>query len=367
VEAILSDDAQVREVLQEAQPETEMFGGLPNFNDPDAYPRPDQQEEAKPAAQPKPKRKKIEDFGEYIPGARKEKAAKFAGSLEEPIDTENGSPSMSDYFPQPDYAALAANGVPMRTLGALAHVRASIRPNPGRDAYHAFWDYVADLRRARENAVALLEGNLEPEKAFDRYRDPEPSLWLDYAETIKDPDDLKRFAKWRLKASYTWKDREKVINGYFLESRTDTSWVRHDMSDTREEFYEKLNARLEKWKAEAKGGRKRKDAELQVAGFRRWPGYAIWFKLPTGGWQVWKKFKQSAEAREYLKENRQEILDEIDADAIAKFPEVHLPGQLRQSVTAIPPTLSAVRVTITQHVGVDSISQKLWVASKLAG
>jgi N12 class adenine-specific DNA methylase len=46
VDAILSDDTAYQAILQDAQPETEMAEGVPNFNDPDAYPQPDQAEGA---------------------------------------------------------------------------------------------------------------------------------------------------------------------------------------------------------------------------------------------------------------------------------------------------------------------------------
>jgi N12 class adenine-specific DNA methylase len=317
ISEILTRDKDYRAILQDAQPETEMAEGLPNFNDPDAYPRPEAEEEAPVERAKRKKRFDTEGLGANIPPREMDLARGFMRSVSRDID-EDSDPdvSITEYFPMPAFAAMEANGVSKRVLGALAHIRASIRPNPGRGSYQ-FRSYVWDLKDARENAAKLLEGEITPEQAMGGAR--EPSLWLDFAESLENIDDIKRVMRFTFQATYKGYGDDRRIEAYYMSSRSDSDWRMRAVTSAengRDAFYEAVNRYIQQQKdAKAEGGSQRNPAELQANGVRRngvTVGYAIWYKLSFGGWKIWRRFDDLSEARAYLNANRDDIIAEID-------------------------------------------------------
>jgi N12 class adenine-specific DNA methylase len=177
---------------------------------------------------------------------------------------------------------------------------------------------VWDLKDAREKAAKLLDGEISPEEAIGKYN--EPSLWLDFAESLENIDDIKRLMRFRFQASYTGSGDERRISSYYMSPRSDSDWTVRAGAENREAFYENVRSYIQQQKeVKTEGGSQRKPAELQASGVeetkfgrKRTIGYAIWYKLSFGGWKIWRQFEDIREARAYLEANRDDILSEID-------------------------------------------------------
>lgn len=102
-----------------------------------------------------PKGDKIEDFGEKIGGARKDKARRMAEDLATDIDA--ASMTMTEAFPVPDYEALAASGVPHNSLAMIAALRAAIPRKTRRNRR----GWATDVEASRKIVAAIVAGELE--------------------------------------------------------------------------------------------------------------------------------------------------------------------------------------------------------------
>lgn len=105
---------------------------------------------------------KIEDFGEKIGGARKDKAQKAVADLRADRDTE--SMGINEAFPEPDYEALEAAGVPRDAIALVAVLRNTIDRKPAKSWSHRSWARGVDARRMA--AADLLEGRRNAEEVI---------------------------------------------------------------------------------------------------------------------------------------------------------------------------------------------------------
>ena len=98
--------------------------------------------------------KKIEDFGEILEGAAKHKY-----TLNEALGTSTlATQKLSEAFPQPDYAKLAAEGVGVEELALVSLLRGEIGPKPRRQ--HKLSRWIEKVDQNKQVAGWVLGGDL---------------------------------------------------------------------------------------------------------------------------------------------------------------------------------------------------------------
>lgn len=117
------------------------------------------QQDAIPESEPKtggdPAPAKIEDFGQKIGGARKDKAKRLAQDMGQDVDATGMT--MAEAFPVPDYEALAASGIPQKDLAALGALRGSIPRKKPRKAS----SWARKVKASRQQAQLILTGQAD--------------------------------------------------------------------------------------------------------------------------------------------------------------------------------------------------------------
>lgn len=73
---------------------------------------------------------KIEDFGEYLYGARKDLWTGFKEKINKELPEKADDIKLSEYFPEPNYEKLIASGVDVNVLATIKAVRDMIPPKP---------------------------------------------------------------------------------------------------------------------------------------------------------------------------------------------------------------------------------------------
>ena len=115
-----------------------------------------------------PKRKpKVNDFGELIGGQRKNTAKKYITDLMDGRNIE--SMSTSEAFPQPDYEALAANGVEAKALAYVAVLRGRLERKPTKSWRVPQW--ALSVENARKLSAKLLTGEITPADIETKFSD----------------------------------------------------------------------------------------------------------------------------------------------------------------------------------------------------
>ena len=198
---------------------------------------------------------RIDDFGEYIPGSRKEAAAQ---RLEEAIEQDPGmTGGISKSWPKPDWiklaAAHAAAGKDPRILSTARALRDVLRENRfGKRLDAKLQKLFGPKAGIRQTGVIVLTGAVEPRTAFeyiqveDRWR----------AGLCRDRELLYRYAGHR-------HDLRDFAFGEITEKDGSTTYMARDRDWKRDEFGRgptrqaaalALAEALDETKAEEKGG-----------------------------------------------------------------------------------------------------------------
>lgn len=113
---------------------------------------------------------KINDFGEKIGGARKDRASKMIVDLSMEINGNDENQKLSDLLPVPDYAALAENGISPEALVMIQDIRASVgrKPSNGRWGISSWMGDVITARKAITDVLQNPEvGKAKMAEYFD--------------------------------------------------------------------------------------------------------------------------------------------------------------------------------------------------------
>lgn len=262
---------------------------------------------------------KIEDFGEKIGGARKDKARQATIDLRADRDTE--SMGVNDAFPEPDYEALVAAGIPQDAVALVAVLRNTIPRKPARGNWKVS-GWVRDLDQRRILAADLLEGKVTVEEARPRSRFDDMTMGdFALAELLgKDiPPRLFKLAQDfnahpdTIKFIYETIDGRRVNTGskkvFALRSPGDPRYstgTEFETLDAARPFLLEQLLKLEKENAEREPeGRTRKPVQLGIyddAG----KTYMIGFKV-TDTVKVMGGFATKEAARAHFKENKDEL------------------------------------------------------------
>ncbi|MEP3667732.1 MAG: hypothetical protein ABJN42_13490, partial [Roseibium sp.] len=104
---------------------------------------------------------KIEDFGEYLDGAAKDRARNFIGRMRHVADVEVANATLARSFPEPDYKGLIEDGADPFGVAFVRSLRESIPPKPRNRGLEMWARVVRDFRNLSER---VIRGDLREEE-----------------------------------------------------------------------------------------------------------------------------------------------------------------------------------------------------------
>ncbi|ENR5769783.1 hypothetical protein ACEWPR_003670 [Salmonella enterica] len=257
---------------------------------------------------------KIGDFGEVIHGAAKHRRAALAEALntDKTIEDYHTQP-LSKLFPEPDYEKMAAEGTDNRTLAMLALLRNMIPAKPR--VPHRLNRWAKQVDDARDTAGQLLDGSPPADKFIDRIRQERGSY---YSEMVKTWEMLHRLPPAQMKqaAGYRVKSHAySMVNGkeynppkvvHTLENEKGRSVLNaEDLND----LYKKAKAYFEQQSALPKSA----DSKTKLDIYQNRRTGEVFIAYGKNKTSLQGGFKTVAEARDYAKNNRAELLEKLNA------------------------------------------------------
>lgn len=257
---------------------------------------------------------KIGDFGEVIHGAAKHRRAALAEALntDKTIEDYHTQP-LSRLFPEPDYEKMAAEGTDNRTLAMLALLRNMIPARPR--VPHRLNRWAKQVDDVRDTAGQLLDGSLPADKFIDRIRQERGSY---YSEMVKTWEMLHRLPPAQMKqaAGYRVKSHAySMVNGkeynppkvvHTLENEKGRSVLNsEDLND----LYKKAKAYFEQQSALPKSA----DSKTKLDIYQNRRTGEVFIAYGKNKTSLQGGFKTVAEARDYAKNNRAELLEKLNA------------------------------------------------------
>ncbi|EHL6627492.1 hypothetical protein KFL82_004716 [Salmonella enterica] len=304
------------------QRQGETFPGEPSYRELPAparqgLPRPEIAEPEKVGQQQPATEKtgeKIDDFGEVIHGAAKHRRAALAEELNTDKTAEDYyTQPLSKLFPEPDYEKMAAEGTDNRTLAMLALLRNMIPAKPR--VPHRLNRWAKQVDEVRDTAGQLLDGSLPADKFIDRIRQERGSY---YSEMVKTWEMLHRLPPAQMKqaAGYRVKSHAySMINGkeynppkvvHTLENEKGRSVLNaEDLND----LYKKSKAYFEQQSALPKSA----DSKTKLDIYQNRRTGEVFIAYGKNKTSLQGGFKTAAEARDYVKNNRAELLEKLNA------------------------------------------------------
>ncbi|MBP2845444.1 hypothetical protein J8655_08140 [Dickeya oryzae] len=255
---------------------------------------------------------KINDFGEELHGAAKHRWGQFSKAMEaESSQTEVESQPLSKTFPHPEYTKMAESGVSNDILASLAVLRAHIPNKPARSARATTW--AENVIGIKSLANDLLSGkiSLDDFKKNMRIR-PNLARLADTIDLISQfpPEQMKDAAKYRVHVGhYTVFDGKEFPNGKTIYSlrQVDGKNIQGVSADTLEALLPKAKSYIEQQIGTAQDNGSGKQSKIEI--FRRRADGQVFlgYKGSTQVLPLKAGFKDSVEARDYLKNNRAEL------------------------------------------------------------
>ncbi|ELD8107702.1 hypothetical protein RLV03_000346 [Salmonella enterica subsp. enterica serovar Benin] len=257
---------------------------------------------------------KIDDFGEVIHGAAKHRRAALADDLNTDKTAEDyKTQPFSKLFPKPDYEKMAAEGTDNKTLAMLALLRNMIPSKPR--APHRLNRWAKQVEEVRDTAGQLLDGSLPADKFIDRISQEKGSHYREIVNTWEmlhrlSPDQLEQAVGYRVKthaySMFGGKEYSPPKVVHTLENEKGRSVLdSEDLND--------LNKKAKAYFDQQSGSPKSASdkTKLDIYQNRRTGEVFIAYgknKTPLQG-----GFKTVAEAREYAKTRRAELLGKLNA------------------------------------------------------
>lgn len=278
--------------------------------------QPGVQEQAKtesPRAVTEKSGEKIDDFGEVIHGAAKHRRAALADDLNTDKTAEDyKTQPFSKLFPKPDYEKMAAEGTDNKTLAMLALLRKMIPAKPR--VSHRLNHWAKQVEEIRDTAGQLLDGSLPADKFIDRISQEKGSHYREIVNTWEmlhrlSPAQIEQASGYRVKthaySMFGGKEYSPPKVVHTLENEKGRSVLdSEDLND--------LNKKAKVYFDPQSGSPKSASdkTKLDIYQNRRTGEVFIAYgknKTPLQG-----GFKTVAEAREYAKTRRAELLGKLN-------------------------------------------------------
>lgn len=256
---------------------------------------------------------KIDDFGEVIHGAAKHRRAALAEELNTDKTAEDyHTQPFSKLFPKPDYEKMAAEGTDNKTLAMLALLRNMIPAKPR--VAHRLNRWAKQVEEVRDTAGQLLDGGLPADKFIDRIRQERGSHYSEIVKTWEmlhrlSPAQLDQAAGYRVKShAYSMFDGKEYNPPKVFHTLENEKGRRVLDSDDLDELSKKAKAYFDQQAASPEPADSK--TKLDIYQNRRTGEVFIAYgknKTPLQG-----GFKTAAEARDYAKTNRAELLEKLN-------------------------------------------------------
>jgi hypothetical protein len=281
------------------------------------------------ATQEKPKKKrkskksddtdKIEDFGEYLYGAKKDLWTGFKNKLNEPLPEDAVNIKLSEVFPEPNYEKAIADGVDVNALATIKALRDLIPTKPKYAYKLKQWrELVFTLRNIASSIVnnnfdtSIIDNVLKQEKFADINNIVKTYMMLGYPYFTK----AKGYAV-EPTLYHEWKPGQWVMTNIWHEGDRDgfaVTFNKRYVKVNDEYFVENINDAIDAVKEKIDNAA---NAEKKVK-------FDIWYntsdpntiylgkKVRSGKYLEMHKFNSSKEAREYLKNNYDALVEELE-------------------------------------------------------
>lgn len=279
--------------------------------------QPGVQEQAKtesPRAVTEKSGEKIDDFGEVIYGAAKHRRAALADELNTDKTAEDyRTQPLSKLFPKPDYEKMAAEGTDNKTLAMLALLRNMIPARPR--ASHRLNHWAKQVEEVRDNAGQLLDGSLPADKFIDRISQEKDSHYREIVNTWEmlhrlSSSQIEQASGYRVKthaySMFGGKEYSppKVIHS--LENEKGRSVLdSEDLND----LHKKAKAYFDQQSASPKSA----DDKTKLDIYQHKRSGEVFIAYGKNKTVLQRGFKTVAEAREYTKTHRAELLEKLNA------------------------------------------------------
>lgn len=256
---------------------------------------------------------KIDDFGEVIRGAAKHRRAALAESMKEEKTAEDyHTQPFSKLFPEPDYEKMAGEGTDNKTLAMLALLRNMIPAKPRVPDRLNRW--AKQVKEVRDTAGQLLDGSLPADKFIDNIRKEKGSH---YSETVNtwemlhrlSPAQLKLAAGYRVK-THAWSmfrgeqyNPPKVVHS--LENEKGRSIL--DSEDLKD-----LNKKAKAYFDQQAASPDPADSKTKLDIYQNRRTGEVFIAYGKNKTSLQGGFKTVAEARDYAKTRRAELLEKLN-------------------------------------------------------
>lgn len=257
---------------------------------------------------------KIDDFGEVIHGAAKHRRAALAEDLNTDKTAEDyRTQPLSKLFPKPDYEKMAAEGTDNKTLAMLALLRNMIPAKPR--VSHRLNHWAKQVEEVRDTAGQLLDGSLPADKFIDRISQEKGSHYREIVNTWEmlhqlSPAQIEQASGYRVKthAYSMFRGKEysppKVV--HTLENEKGRSIL--DSEDLKD-----LNKKAKAYFDQQSGSPKPADDKTKLDIYQHKRSGEVFIAYGKNKTVLQRGFKTTAEAREYVKANRAELLKKLNA------------------------------------------------------
>lgn len=256
---------------------------------------------------------KIDDFGEVIHGAAKHRRAELAESMKEEKTAEDyHTQPFSKLFPKPDYEKMAGEGTDNKTLAMLALLRNMIPAKPR--VPHRLNRWAKQVEEVRDTAGQLLDGSLPADKFIDRIRKEKGSHYSEIVNTWEmlhrlSPAQLEQAAGYRVKThAYSMFRGEqynppKVVHS--LENEKGRSIL--DSEDLKD-----LNKKAKAYFDQQAASPEPADSKTKLDIYQNRRTGEIFIAYGKNKTSLQGGFKTVAEARDYAKTRRAELLEKLN-------------------------------------------------------
>lgn len=255
---------------------------------------------------------KIDDFGEVIHGAVKHRRVALAEDLntDKTLEDYHTQP-LSKLLPKPDYEKMAAEGTDNKTLAMLALLRSMIPAKPR--VPHRLNRWAIQVAEARYISRELLDGSLPADEYIDRIRQEKGSHYSEIVKTWEmlhqlSPAQLDQAAGYRVKShAYSMFDGKEYNPPKVVHTLENEKGRRVLDSDDLDDLSKKAKAYFDQQAASPEPADSK--TKLDIYQNRRTGEVFIAYgknKTPLQG-----GFKTAAEARDYVKTNRAELLEKL--------------------------------------------------------
>ncbi len=276
-------------------------------------------ENVKPYEKPGQKSsERIEDFGEHVAGAAKDRWGKFLTVIKSDFADIAQQP-LSKSFPVPQFDKLSKNGVDKKTLAMVALIRASLPPRkPKHRVNLAGW--VNDVNTARATVTSLIEdesGNVKTEllesKAFAKQQE-----MLAVLEGIEPKHYAKaslykvRNNKFSVMNGVEYPENEKFY--YLLDDKGHATYAEAEQDF--DQFLPKVIDRITDDVAPSKSADKKSRRRVALKVFQNFEtqNFEIGFKGGNGEFTILKDLGKTDKdkALAYLEQNYNELADKLE-------------------------------------------------------